>query len=349
MRHCRLWQHRAAIRRLPQDPSCRRCGDHRRLQPGSPEREIAERDYGLRATGDIEELLAWKPDCLLVASTSVAHAEQVLAASAKKVHIFCEKPIALNLADADRMIAAATGIITVVNYSMRFIDAYIKLRDMAAAGDFGTILSVTHMKTRGFGLYAGGARHRAVLEPQESGGWTVHHACHDVDFLYWLNGPMTSAYGLAASTFAGSEEVVHGVLSFASGGVGTVGDSVCGIRDHYTLVIGSKAQAVLRSEHGSTELRFRREGETEDRLIPATDTKRKGGGIDHFLDCVRAGRPSEKRPQKRAALAGRVDRATGIGRHGKGSRDTLGAAAPGALVRAPDRGGFGGAVAPLFP
>ncbi len=92
------------------------------------------------------------------------------------------------------MIAAveSAGVINVVNYSMRYIDAYLKIKGLVDSGQTGRILSICHFKTRAFGLYAAGARHRAVVEPEESGGWTVHHACHDIDFLYWINGPITS-------------------------------------------------------------------------------------------------------------------------------------------------------------
>jgi predicted dehydrogenase len=287
---------------------------------GPANRAVAERSFGLRATADIEELLAWGPDALLVASTTVAHAEQTVAAARRGVHVFCEKPIALTIEDADRMIRAATagGIITGVNYSMRFIDAYLKIREMVRSGQLGTILSVTHIMTRDFGLYSAGARHRAVTEPEESGGWTVHHACHDLDFLYWINGEMTTACGVTATTVPGpgSEEVVHGLLTFAGGGVGTIGDSVCGIREHFTLVIGSAASVVLTGEKEQTLLRLKREGADRETLIPATDAKRKGGGLDDFVDCVRAGRRSlndlrSARHSLAAALALRASAGSG--------------------------------------
>ncbi len=288
---------------------------------GPANREVAERKFGLRATPDIEELISWKPDALLVASTSAAHADQTVAAARRGVHVFCEKPIALTLGEADRMIAAAegAGIVTAVNYSMRFIDAYLKIRQIVRAGRLGAVLSITHVKTRDFGLYAAGARHRAVMEPEESGGWTVHHACHDLDFLYWLGGEMTTAYGATATTMTEkpSEEVVHGVLRFANGAVGTIGDSVCGIREHFTLIIGSAASIVLTGENERTALRLKEERTGREEIVPATDAKRKGGGLDDFVECVRAGRPSENdlrsaRHSLAAALALRESASAGI-------------------------------------
>jgi predicted dehydrogenase len=235
-------------------------------------------------------------DFVLVVSTSYAHAEQVVAAAEAGLHVFCEKPIALTVEDADCMIEAveSAGVINAVNYSMRYIDAYLKIKDMIDAGKLGRLLSICHYKMRGFGLYSAGARHRAVVEAGESGGWTVHHACHDIDFLYWINGPITQVYAATQTTAPDkdSEEVVLGSVVFENGAIGQIGDSICGIRDHYTQIIGAEASLIMSGEHEETELRFHREGARAPEIIPARDKKRQGGGIDHFLACIREGKQS---------------------------------------------------------
>jgi len=263
---------------------------------GKPNLDLARDGYGLAVTHDAGELVDMDLDFVLVLSTSHAHAEQVVMAARAGRHVFCEKPIALNLEDADRMIEAveSAGVVNVVNYSMRYIDAFLKIKEMVDSGRLGRILSICHFKTRGFGLYGPGARHRAVVEPEESGGWTVHHACHDIDFLYWINGPMVTAYAAMQTTVPDkeSEEVVLGNVTFENGAMGMIGDSVCCIRDHYTQIVGTEASLVMSGEHDQTVLRFHREGEKEAKVIPARDSKRPGGGIDHFLECVRKGEPS---------------------------------------------------------
>jgi predicted dehydrogenase len=255
--------------------------------------DVARDQYGLAVTHDAQELVNMDLDFVLVVSTSHAHAEQVIMAAEAGLHVFCEKPIALTLEDADRMIQAveSAGVVNVVNYSMRYIDAYLKIKDMAHSGQIGRLLSICHFKTRAFGLHGAGARHRAVVEPEESGGWTVHHACHDIDFLYWINGPMTQVYATTQTTAShtDSEEVVLGNVVFENGTIGLIGDSVCCIRDHYTQIIGTKASLVMSGEHDETVLRYHREGERDPHIIPARDSKRPGGGMDHFLECIREG------------------------------------------------------------
>lgn len=261
-----------------------------------PQLKLAKTEYGLAVTRNARELVDMDLDFVVVVSPNYAHAEQVVMAAEAGRHVFCEKPIALSLEDADRMIAAveSAGVVNVVNYSMRYIDAYLKIKDLVDSGQIGRLLSICHFKTRAFGLYGAGARHPAVVNPEESGGWTVHHACHDIDFLYWINGPMTAVYATTQTTMPDkdSEEVVLGNFVFENGAIGLIGDSVCCIRDHYTQIIGTEASLVMSGEHDRTELRFHREAEQEPELIPARDSKRPGGGTDHFLECIRQGKQS---------------------------------------------------------
>jgi myo-inositol 2-dehydrogenase/D-chiro-inositol 1-dehydrogenase len=275
-------------------------------------RDAAVRDFGLAATADFDELLRLRPDFVVIASTSAAHAEQVIRAARAGCHIFCEKPVALSLDEADRAIAAAetARVVNQVNYSLRYIEAYRTLHTWIREGRFGRLLALTHVRTRGFGLHAAGARHPAVIAPEKSGGWTVHHACHGLDLLYWLNGPFTSVYGRTASTVPGAttEEVVEGTLTFANGAIGHIVDSVCGIRDHYTLIVGEAGSAVLTGEREHTRLRFQAEGAPAEELVPVRDIKDPGAAFDAFFACIRGGQASphslrEARASLAAALA----------------------------------------------
>lgn len=280
--------------------------------PSPAAREAAERNFGLRAVADFDELLRPRPDFVVIASPSAAHAEQVIAAARAGCHVFCEKPVALSLADADRAIAAAekAGVVNQVNYSLRYIEAYRTLHAWMREGRFGRPLALTHVRTRGFGLHAAGARHPAVIAPEQSGGWAVHHACHGLDLLYWLNGAFASVYGRTASTVPGgaSEELVEATLTFANGAIGHIVDSVCGLRDHYTLIVGEAGAAVLTGEREHTRLRFQAEGAVGEELVAVRDVKDPGAAFDGFFACMREGRASphslrEARASLAAALA----------------------------------------------
>lgn len=257
---------------------------------------VARDDFGLSVTHNAGKLVNMDLDFVLVTSPSHVHAEQVVLAAKAGKHVFAEKPIALNLADADRMIQAveSAGVINAVNYSLRYTDAYLKIKDLVDSGRLGDILSITYIKLRGFGLYGAGARHVAVVNAEESGGWAVHDACHNTDLLYWLNGPIKTVYATTQTTVPAknSEEVVLGNFTFANGAIGQTGDSVCNIRGRYTQIIGSKASLLMTGEHEATELRFQPEGASSAEIIPAVDSKPPGIGIDHFLECIRNNHPS---------------------------------------------------------
>ena len=151
--------------------------------------DIAKEDFGIKQlTHDPEELCSWDLDFVMVLSSNNAHREHVEAAAAHGLPIFCEKPIATTIEDADAMIEAVekAGVPNVVNYSLRFVPAYRKIRQLCQDGELGDLISIEIMRLRGFGFHSSGAKHWAVLRPEESGGWIVHHACHGIDFIYWV-------------------------------------------------------------------------------------------------------------------------------------------------------------------
>lgn len=261
-----------------------------------PNLKIAEEQYGLTVTQDVQELVDMELDFVLVTSSNYAHRDHVLASANAGLHVFCEKPLALTLADADQMIEAveSAGVVNVINYSYRYIDAYLQIKNLIDSGNMGDLLSICHQNTRGYGLNSAGMPHRAVTGYEESGGWTLHQACHGIDFVYWVNGLISQVYATMQSTMPNqvTEEVVMANVVFENGAIGQIGNSVCRIRDRYTQIIGTEASLILRGENEETELWYHREGEKNPERIQAQDKKRPGGGIDHFLDCIREGNSS---------------------------------------------------------
>jgi predicted peroxiredoxin len=94
-----------------------------------------------------QEMLAnVKPDALVVASTAPSHCEYVCAAAAAGVrYILCEKPMAVSLAECDRMIEAcrASGAVLGVNHQMRYMEQYTAVRQLAMSDDLGGLCSMT--------------------------------------------------------------------------------------------------------------------------------------------------------------------------------------------------------------
>jgi predicted dehydrogenase len=86
---------------------------------------------GGRAFSDLEHLLA-EVDVVTVASPATHHAEQALAAIAAGKHVYVEKPVAVSVADAERVRAAAerAGVIVACGPQERVVFRAIGLLDV---------------------------------------------------------------------------------------------------------------------------------------------------------------------------------------------------------------------------
>jgi myo-inositol 2-dehydrogenase/D-chiro-inositol 1-dehydrogenase len=94
-----------------------------------------------KATTDPAELLADPAvEAVLIAAPARFHADLVVAAAGAGKAVFCEKPMALTLADADRAIAAtqAAGVALQVGFNRRFDVGFRAAHDLVAAGRLGT-------------------------------------------------------------------------------------------------------------------------------------------------------------------------------------------------------------------
>ncbi|HUV38849.1 MAG TPA: Gfo/Idh/MocA family oxidoreductase [Planctomycetota bacterium] len=207
------------------------------------------RAMGLEVTDDPNTLCAMDLDFVCVTSTNDVHCDHVLAAARAGKHILCEKPPALTLDELDRMIAATdeADVVTVVNYVRRFQPAYLRIKEEIDNGHVGEIMSIACFSDRGWGLATHGNPHPAVAHPERSGNWLVHHACHIVDYETWLCGPAKRAVCRGQSTVKGkdSPEVIWGMLEFAGGVIGVVGDAVSCVYQKWVNVIGTKGTMEL--------------------------------------------------------------------------------------------------------
>lgn len=133
---------------------------------------------------DVDALLA-NPDieAVIIASPARFHTNLAVAAAQAGKAVFCEKPMALTLADADRAIAAAqaAGVPLQVGFNRRwdraFADGYSAIR----AGKIGTPQLLRSL-TRDPGPFGG--------DPARIPPWTIFFETliHDFDTLLWLNG-----------------------------------------------------------------------------------------------------------------------------------------------------------------
>lgn len=263
--------------------------------------DLARAEFGIeRVTHDPAELCGWDLDFVMVLSGNSAHRAHVEAAAARRRPIFCEKPIATNLADALAMVEAveAAGVLNHVNYMLRFLAPFREIRRLYREGALGRLLSVSMTRMRGFGLYENGARHWAITDRAESGGWIVHHACHGIDFAYWLAGEFDTVYAQTQTTCPGSPELVWGMGRLRNGATAVVADSVCATRALSVVVVGARAQALWNAERDA-EISLTHEpaagGAPRTEKIPAPCKPYPAffeDSLAEFFRCLRSGEPS---------------------------------------------------------
>ncbi|MBP7241753.1 MAG: Gfo/Idh/MocA family oxidoreductase [Amaricoccus sp.] len=92
--------------------------------------------------GDLGEAIAWgKFDAAVNVTPDGAHKATSLALIAAGKHVLCEKPLAVNHADAEEMAAAAeaAGVVNMVNFTYRNAAALQAARALVGAGEIGPI------------------------------------------------------------------------------------------------------------------------------------------------------------------------------------------------------------------
>jgi predicted dehydrogenase len=102
--------------------------------PSAKVREHLAQRYGVATDADAEGIFARKPDAVVVATPDAYHAEIIVAALERGLHVFTEKPLCYDAADGRRIAAARDRAqrVVQVGYMKRFDPAYVALCDLLA-------------------------------------------------------------------------------------------------------------------------------------------------------------------------------------------------------------------------
>jgi myo-inositol 2-dehydrogenase/D-chiro-inositol 1-dehydrogenase len=154
--------------------------------PGLELVAVADPEPGEGVTvADWRELLE-RPDvdAVAVCSPTALHAEQVAAFAEAGKHVFCEKPIAADLAGADQALAAAeaAGIVLQVGYNRRFDRNFAAVRAAVASGRVGRplIVRITARDPE--------PPSRSYLQGRGPGTIFVDTTSHDLDLVRFVTG-----------------------------------------------------------------------------------------------------------------------------------------------------------------
>jgi predicted dehydrogenase len=154
--------------------------------------EKAGRELGCQVwTADYRELLA-RPDVDLVdcCVPNYLHEEILIAASAAGKHIYCEKPLAMNVTEARRIVEAAekAGVKTQVTFNFRFFPAILRARQLLDEGFLGRIFSFRGRYYRSTYVDANKPLSWRLRKEVSGGGALFDLGSHVLDLLYYLLG-----------------------------------------------------------------------------------------------------------------------------------------------------------------
>ncbi len=165
-------------------------------------------------------------DAVYICVPTAQHKELVLRAAGHGKHIFCEKPLATNLADAEEMAAAvdAAKVKASVGLVLRHSPILTVLNELIQDGTLGRLMTVVFRDDQFFpttGHYASDWRNDVAVA---GAGTLLEHSIHDIDVLHWLAGPVRGVRGTTRN-FAGHEgieDLAVATLDFESGAQGSL-------------------------------------------------------------------------------------------------------------------------------
>jgi predicted dehydrogenase len=191
---------------------------------------------------------------VIVTCETNRHAELVLAAASAGKSILCQKPMALTLADCDRMIAAVerAGVPFMMAYQMRHDPSNRKIKELIESGAIGKIglLRRRHCIPVLFDPNFVNGLTRWHYDVEKNRGMFMDDASHATDFIHWMLGRPVSVMAEIGNTLTdiAPDDTGVAIYNFASGAMAVlVNSSVTLAGENTTEVYGD--QGVIIQNH----------------------------------------------------------------------------------------------------
>src|SRR5439155_17380696 len=146
-------------------------------------------------------------DLVILGLPNDLHCDATVAAAAAGKHVLCEKPLCLNLAEADRMIDACRKANVKLMYAeeLCFTPKYVRLKQLVDEGALGRIHLIKQAEKHN-------GPHTAWFWNVErsGGGVAMDMGCHAIEFFRWLLGGKGVGKAQVRSVYADMGTYVHG-------------------------------------------------------------------------------------------------------------------------------------------
>ncbi|MBI4558873.1 MAG: Gfo/Idh/MocA family oxidoreductase [Candidatus Hydrogenedentes bacterium] len=252
---------------------------------------------------DLEEV-----DVVLLCLPNDLHCQATLDAAQAGKHVICEKPFCMNLAEADRMIAACqrAGVKLMYAEELCFTPKYVRVKQLVNEGAVGNVYLVKQSEKH-FGPHSPWFWDVA----RSGGGVIMDMGCHGVEFARWMYGRprATSVYAHCGTYVHGDktkgEDTAFIVIEFEDNRVALIEESWArqGGMDDRAEVYGDRGVIYADVLHGSGLEVYSEPGygyavekaaTTKGWTFPAYEEIWNYGfpqELQHFVDCIRNDTP----------------------------------------------------------
>jgi predicted dehydrogenase len=200
-----------------------------------------------------ELLRVARPDAVVVCTPHPFHAEQAQDSLVAGAHVLVEKPMAIEVAEADAMIAMARRErrVLAVGFQERFRPAVQHARDFIARGELGPLVRVLSVEPwlRSAAYYRSSAWRGTWLG--EGGGVLMNQAPHMLDILCHLVGMPEKVWGMARTRAHAieAEDSAQAMFEYPNGAFGYVTASTAEAgTDRRLEIVGERASLKLVDE-----------------------------------------------------------------------------------------------------
>jgi predicted dehydrogenase len=188
----------------------RRVGDWSNVGGNVADSKGTKRDLGsVKPYVDWREMLADpKVQAVDICVPTPLHREMAVGCLQAGKHVLCEKPMALNTADCDAMLAAAKeskGKLMVAQV-IRFWPEYVYLKGLIESGEYGQLKCLHLRRQAAMPDYTLG---NWALKPEMSGGALLDLHIHDVDYALYVLGKPKAVYAQGYPRKGGAVDRVY--------------------------------------------------------------------------------------------------------------------------------------------
>lgn len=231
-------------------------------------RDLGEK-YNVPYTTSLDELLSnEKIDFVYIATPHYLHAPIAIKAARAGKHVLVEKPIAVNLKQADEMISECrkNGVKLSVCFPLRYKPQIQKAKELVDKGLLGDIIGmrIVNLMVKPASYWLGGYTGRIksdwrTSKEKSGGGVLIMNSIHDIDYIRYITGLEAERVYSEYDTFLTPVEVedfINVLIRYENGAIGLIEASSCidkgpGPWEIYgDSIYGSKAQLVIPNPYG---------------------------------------------------------------------------------------------------